>query len=524
MKKLRFISWCALLSILSASLYSQTITVSGTVAGVWDYDTVKMSSDITLPESDSLTILPGTVIESQGPYRFFVKGTLIATGTESQPILFTIVDTAELSNPATPRGGWKGFQIQNLNPGKQISFKYCDFEYGKAWELTEDACGGIFNILNSGNITFEHCNISHSVCEYLGGAMYLSNATAEFEQCHFHNNTAGIDSVGYGGAIVSMGGDVAWRHCTFEQNRSNGLGGAMCVWFPVQSEVTNSIFQHNTGSTGGAIFFLNSNNTVFHNNLFTHNNGYFFGGALGMKNCSFPIINCTIADNQGGQGGGIYCSSGVSNPVYNTIISGNSAYGNGQQVYIAYLESTLSFYHSVVESGREAFGGSGGWYPGAYHGTYLNNIEEPVNFTHLNNFDYAIAPPCQAIDNGYTDTIGALIPAIDICGNQRIMGSQIDRGCFEYDFSSFLPETTYKNDFSVYPNPFITSTTIRFEKDILPDVLYILNSKGQIIQKIQLYGQKEYYWDGNGKNGSEIPSGLYFLFSKKGAHTPLIKN
>ncbi len=504
--------------------HGQNITVSGEVSGVWDADTIKMMADITLPVGEILIIDAGTIVECHGPFRFYVNGSVNALGSEEKPILFTIIDTVEMYNPNTPRGGWKGFYINELNRADSLHFSYCKFLYGKAWEEEVDATGGLFNIFNSSNIYFNNCEFGYSTSEYMGGAMYLNGSNVEFENCHFYHNKTGIDIAGYGGAVAAMGGDLKWNYCLFEYNQSNGLGGAMCFLSPEQSQVKSSIFQNNTGSTGGAIFFLNSSNTIFHNNLMTNNNGYYFGGALGLKNTSFPIINCTIADNNGGQGGSIYCSSGVSNPVYNTIITGNDAIGNGEQVYIAYLESTLSFYHCVVESGREAFGGSGGWYPGAYHGEYINNIEEKITFTSIPELDYAIAEPNPAINSGYTDTITALIPQTDILEKTRIVGAAIDLGCYEYDQAFGICESKNTNQINAYPNPFQEHIEIHISESVTAQNIFIYNSQGQIIKKIGLFGQKSITWNSYDDHGNNLPSGLYFLSAEDGHFTTVIKN
>jgi hypothetical protein len=357
----------------------------------------------------------------------------------------------------------------------------------------------------------------------MGGAFYTDASIVNFEHCTFLENRAGIDSVGYGGSIVSLGGKIMLNRCTAKNNRANGLGGAMCIWFPEESSVTNCIFNGNTGSTGGGIFFLNSNNTIFYNNLFSNNTGSFFGGALGLKNTSFPIINCTFADNFGGQGGSIYCSSGVSNPVYNTVISKNNAFGNGQQVYIAYLESSLSFYHCVVESGREGFGGSGGWYPGAYHGEYVGNIEERVDFVPYGELLYGIAPPSPSIDSGYSDTISSLIPVTDLAGRPRILNGIIDMGCLEYEDQSGICESKKNMQLQVFPNPFHSKTTISLKGVSGKTALQIYDSEGKLVRNIHNEHWKSATWDGCDDSENKLPSGLYFITNGEGLFSKVFK-
>ena len=493
-------------------LNAQTIYVSGEVEGIWEADTIKAISDLLVPEGRQLIIQPGTYIEFQGPCQMVVEGTLRAQANEAHPITFTIIDTLELSNPCTPRGGWKGLHFGSGAREDSSIFEYCRFLYGKAWEGNAAASGGLIHHTGSSPVRFSDCLFAGSIAEYMGGAVYLNNAHAQFIRCVMENNRAGFDSTGYGGAVLAMGGSLIVKQCTVRNNRANGLGGGFCIWYADSCAIVQSIFQENTGSTGGALFFLNSDPTHFENNLLTHNTGYFFGGAIGLKNTGFLLLNNTIADNNAGQGGGIYCSSGVHNAVMNTLICGNTAEGNGQQVYIAYLESTLSFYHCVVESGREGFGGSGGWFPGAYHGEYLQNHETPVTFVQAQDIPYGIAPPSPAIDGGYADTVYAALPPTDLLNNKRISGENIDIGAIEYQSANtILPYVPHKH-LTASPNPFLHTTYIALPPFFDGSSLLITNLQGAIVRKMLINNQQtEVIWDGKSENGNDVPPGLYFV-------------
>jgi hypothetical protein len=48
------------------------ITVQGEVSGVWNADTVLVTGDLTVPDGENLLIQPGTVVEFQCSYAFFV--------------------------------------------------------------------------------------------------------------------------------------------------------------------------------------------------------------------------------------------------------------------------------------------------------------------------------------------------------------------------------------------------------------------------------------------------------------------
>ena len=493
------------------SAKAQVIEVNGAVYGSWVADTVKVTSNIFIPPDSTLAIEEGTYIEFYGPFCFAVEGNIQAIGTEEKPIVFTIIDTMEMSNPHTPRGGWKGLLFNN-NISDSSIFNYCQIRYGKAWSDTLDACGGVINIQQSNKIRFSHCTISYSIAEFMGGAVYLNQSDVIFKNCDISYNRAGIDSTGYGGGVLAIMGSPVFKHCTVSNNRAIGVGGGLCIWSTDNATITHSIIDNNIGSTGGGAFFYNCNGGLFTNNLIINNTGYYFGGALGLKNTQFPIVNCTMTDNFGGQGGAIYGSSGVTTPFYNCIFSGNSAFGEGQQIYIAYLESAPGFYHSVVAGGREEFGGSGGTYPGAFHGEYIQNLEGEEPFVSVGDFNYCLDATSSCIDYGYSDTIAANIPTTDLAGNNRISGEAIDLGAIEFQHTSLINEKNISDDIQIFPNPVGEKTLITFPQGHQIRKVRIINStQNTIFQTTINKNEKHMIWNGTNKAGERQPTGCYFL-------------
>ena len=85
-----------------------SIDASGLITGntTWTNDTIKVTGDILVPDSVTLTVNPGVRVEFQGHYTLQVWGTLLAVGTESEKITFTIHDTIGFSDIDTTLGGW----------------------------------------------------------------------------------------------------------------------------------------------------------------------------------------------------------------------------------------------------------------------------------------------------------------------------------------------------------------------------------------------------------------------------------
>ena len=66
-------------------------TVCGNVSGTWTLagSPYEATCDLTIPSGQTLTIEPGVVVRFTGHYKFWVEGTLLAEGTESDSIIFT---------------------------------------------------------------------------------------------------------------------------------------------------------------------------------------------------------------------------------------------------------------------------------------------------------------------------------------------------------------------------------------------------------------------------------------------------
>ncbi len=80
---------------------------------LWTNDKTYVATDnIFIDEGYTLTIQPGTRVQFAGNYTFTVMGTLIADGTEEQPIVF---------EPRTAGGGWSGLQYRETAPDAAVT-------------------------------------------------------------------------------------------------------------------------------------------------------------------------------------------------------------------------------------------------------------------------------------------------------------------------------------------------------------------------------------------------------------------
>lgn len=427
-------STTAILLLLISCLNSkaESIQVSDEVSGIWNVDTVLVMNNITLRESTTLEITPGVVVLFTDSYYFKVKGSLTATGSQDQPIRFTIADTTGFYNDSIPDGGWKNIRIENINPlVDSIIFRYCNFEFGKAtYADSIHGYGGAICIRNSDKVVIENCVFKNNHAFFNGGAVYLENASIAVSNNLFEQNSCGqvFAYYGYGGELCTDWGEPVIYRNTFYQNSSTGIGGGLCVRLK-DCMVTHNIFDDNFSALGGGFGILHIPicNFVISNNLIVNNGATFFGAGISNNNSNPIYVNNTIANNHcTGGGGGFYCKDSVVPVLQNNILYGNTQYGGEiNQVYLWDLLSQPNFYYNNIEGGTAAFAGTGG---SAYSGAYQNNLDEALIFE-PRTFELNSQSPC--VNSGNPDTSGLMIPATDLAGNTRLVWDRIDMGAYE---------------------------------------------------------------------------------------------
>ena len=134
----------------------------------------------------------------------------------------------------------------------------------------------------------------------------------------------------------------------------------------------------------------------------------------------------------------------------------------------------------------------------------------------LNEYHLLSNSPC--IDAGTMDLPEEVeLPNIDLAGNPRIYGDNIDMGCYEWqgtdNTNDELPITNY--ELSNYPNPFNPVTYVEFS--ILEDsevLLSIYNIKGQFVKTLIdsniKKGKHQVIWNGKNEFGQSVSSGIYY--------------
>jgi hypothetical protein len=225
---------------------SGTIISGGTVSGTWAKagSPYTVTGNINIPRGQTLTIQPGVVVKFAGHFGLTVgyKTTLRARGWDTDPIIFTPIDTNE---------GW--FGIRFVDSETDDILKYCTIEHSKKHE-TE---GGSDPDLAGGGILC--CSTWN---EQIG---YLAPSSPTIDHCLIANNYAE-----YGGGITCMDdSEAVITNNTIVDNSAKIIGAGIFIFY-ASPMIANNVIAHNSGSMGGGImnwfgFPSIINNTIVHN-------------------------------------------------------------------------------------------------------------------------------------------------------------------------------------------------------------------------------------------------------------------
>ncbi len=409
---------------LKDSVY-YSVNVSDSVCGnitdnlIWDKDTVFVTCNITIPEGNTLTILPGTVVLFKGNSHVDIYGTLIVEGTQQHRIVLISNDTSATNNH------WGGIYFYKNTVNSDTSkLSYCIIKYGRNLNIQD-------NKVIVSNCFFNNCYADN------GGGIYILNSSPLIENCKFTNNAAYLT----GGAISCIDKDYFDTYQTnpviigneIYSNHANN-GGAIYS-YGTGAIINNNVIHNNTANYGGG-FELDGegNNPVLQNNLIYKNTAIYEGGAIYYNNSwsSFQINN-TIVKNKSGKGGALNIQSYSFPQIYNDIIYYNVASQNGQQVYLYDNESRPGFFNCFIQYGFDSITGGGAGQ--GYTGLFKNILSVDPLFVDSTDDNYQLSDSSFCINAGTMNIKGMLLPEHDITGNARVFAgtlANIDVGAYEF--------------------------------------------------------------------------------------------
>ncbi len=187
-----------------------------------------ITGDITIPNDSSLRIEPGVTVEFQGHYELLVNGRLLAIGTQTDTILFTIKDTTGWSNRGTTLGGWKHIRLfEPAVTNDSTIFAFCRIQYGKAigpnWPFNH---GGGISVVGFNKVRISDCLIAYIMS---GGEQGPSGGGVGVTSCDIllSGNTIVYNHSHAGGGIHLSHSNTILQYNLIRGNSATGNGGGI---------------------------------------------------------------------------------------------------------------------------------------------------------------------------------------------------------------------------------------------------------------------------------------------------------
>lgn len=462
--KNRFLFLFLLVSFIAIA-QAQTIEVSGLQSGIWEADTVLVTGDVKV--QDSLHIAAGTTVLFDNFYSIKVENgaSLVALGTESDSILFTIADTTGFHRFNLGRGGWNGIRLKKASASK---FNYCRFQYGKA-ALDDDQDGGALRIFDCHNVEISHCNLFCNFSREHGGALNAENSKVVIHDCKVNNNLTytKLDTVYY-----MYGGGLRFLKCEVEitttdfyyNNGETAIGGALSI-DSCMAKIDRCRFEHNFGINGGGLYLIRcfDNPCSITNSLFAHNTSGHFGGGLAISDSSPLISNLTVANNQsiGVNCGGIFFYQHSAPILWNCIV-----YGNTNNVPLeepvqmwswTFDDYAPEFHNCLVQYGLENISNH------EIITVYENCIDADPLFGGPVPIEYYIWYDSPCYNTGSPDTPIEIMEGCDLSGTVRVWWGAIDIGAYELAEYGIQENATKEPMIHIVGNPITASSYAEIE-------------------------------------------------------------
>lgn len=429
-----------LLIAFAIYLPGQTPIPAGNVSGIWTKanSPYQVNGNILVPMAQTLTIEKGVQVIFQGKYGINVRGKLIAIGEVGDSIRFTRNDTAGFYKTNTGDGGWAGIKINNYdfsmsNLDTSI-FRFCIFEYGKAFGTGDYAVGGALGTIYADWIKIDDCDFRYNMASDKGGALVLNGNEITVNRCRFYRNQANL-----GGAIsVQYGVKGNLNNNILIENKAWTNGGAYYS-FTSRGVISNNIFANNLALNSGGAMMLDVADETFFGNVIVNNEALVIAGAISLKSASPQMINNTIVNNRALWTGAIDISGLCNAKFYNTIIWGNYSTGIPGYSQMAFVDASTqpNFYNCVVMDGL-----AGIYKPtNSYVGDFINCVNINPDFVSPTagngkgfpgisaNWNLKTTSPC--INMGTNDPYENGLPDKDYYSKNRILNGIVDQGAAE---------------------------------------------------------------------------------------------
>lgn len=455
--------------------YEFGVTTTSSANATWN-GTALIPADVTVPAAKTLTIAPGTVVRiatsdagtrgaDHSKVEFNVEGTLVADGTQANPIVF------ESWDPQTTED-WVGFYFDNQSGGGV--FDKC--EISRAEYAIES-----YVPLTVKNTTIENCRYGGIVSEAGGGL--IQNSTLSYP-----------GSFG----IFLTSGTATVRNTTVDHAVSTGLQAQPnAVLIARTSQFTNN----DTGVylSGAVTASIDSTCVVTGNTIGIHCydtgttptiKGSTVSGNNDGIDCDYdsaPLIDSDVFHDNGYA---ITCTNGSSPTLKHNQITSNASGIRTATGSLPTISNSSNDYNTIASST-------------SYH--VLNWDENLTLGAEYNCWGKSSAPcgPKASKIYGYVDTDNPICCTV---GQQTSPAPQPDR----------VPAPAKTRLVAIVPNPFNPITSIHYDLASAGSVrIRIYDVSGRLVREVisghEVAGSHEAVWNGLDGSGNPAASGIYFV-------------
>lgn len=326
------------------------------------------------------------------------------------------------------------------------------------------ATGALFTCLLSNN--------SVTAVTSGGGGAYFDNrsfnATVAASDCIFEENscsatTAPTSSSRNGGGALSAGQNTIIDGCTFILNTCTNPGGAIIC--SNGNSFSNCMFYLNQASAGACIYGGSSSSLRVSNCLFANNEATGNGGTIFITGSSCCAVNCTFVNNNAATGAAVYGSSGLT--LFNSIVWNNGTAADNQVSGGSAVTCKYTAIQGVLASGEGNLNATTEDIAFTDGITIIGIPDDEDLFEDVLDAEYTISASSVCKDAGDLSTIylsGYQFPEFDLNGDDRVVGTAIDLGCYENLCANIAPTFTWTIVDTIYNDsePGTGSVSIEF--------------------------------------------------------------
>ena len=485
-----------------------------------DFETIQEAIDAAV-DGDTILVQPGVYVENIDlSGKAIVLLSLFGLDWDPNFIINTIIDGDSSGAVVTFENGEGedteliGFSIRNGYVDRNGGGIRCSDSSPTIsdcriyWNHVGTRGGGISCEPNA-HPNIVDCDIFENSSNSGGAAIWCGeNSSPLIDRCYIHHNEAGWNGAGLN---MYLGCNPVISRCTFTENRADHKGGAIIVSQDCNPVIDRCvIFNNSSVDNGGGITVERNARPVIRNSLIVRNECEGMGTAIAaIENSNPVVINCTFdwAPKRGMTD--LFFASASDVIILNSILYGISPL----RIYFEpdSAASSILVDYSDVMGGMESVVTNG-------NGSVLwgdGNIDEIPIFANPMGMDYNLTWESPCVDAGSAFFIWEDDTLLNLSQDEYYSFAP-DMGALESEYINRAGEisTTHPAGFILFPafpNPFNSTTTIRYELPYSSQVsLRLYNPSGQQVTTL-FEGYRRAGMHAQVFQTSYQQSGLYFL-------------